>query len=223
MNDRTGAASSHRFLLGGYEMSAFLGPIHEWMYQKIKVQESLVQAVLALAESKGWNDGLRQEINQKCGELEQGILEQIVDETNIHGWLNERVTCVENRLAYTVTQLLNGHAERMADIQSVFYKDGLEQGASLSSDSDCTQIYTKIADFLLDGMPCDSAVEVQSESQDEVIWNYVGDIHEAYWRALDADAAVFYRLRAEWIKGFLFQKPVLFEQLGDRTFRILRG
>lgn len=72
-------------------------------------------------------------------------------------------------------------------------------------------------------MPCDSAVEVQAESQDEVIWNYVGDIHEEYWKALGADAALFYRLRAEWIKGFLFQKPFAFEQLNDLTFRISRG
>lgn len=204
-------------------MSAFLGSIHEWMYQKIKVQESIAQAVLALAESEGWNNELRQEINQKYGELEQGKLEQIVDETNIHGWLYERVACVENRLAYTVTKLLNGHADRIADIQSIFYKDGQEKGASLSSNYECIQIYTEITDLLLDGMPCDSAVEIQSESQNEVTWNYVGDIHEAYWKALHADPAIFYRLRAEWIKGFLFQKPVLFEQLGNRTFRISRG
>ncbi|WP_283608410.1 hypothetical protein [Faecalispora anaeroviscerum] len=204
-------------------MSAFLGPIHEWMYQKIKGQESLVQAVLTLSESHGWKEGLRQEINQKYGELEQGSLEEIVDETNIHGWLSERVACVENRLAYAVTQLLCGHEERSKDILSVFYKDGQEKGASLPSESDCTQIYTEMTDSLLDGMPCDSAVEVQAESQDEVVWNYVGDIHEAYWKALGADADVFYRLRAEWVKGFLFQKPVLFEQLGNRTFRISRG
>ena len=204
-------------------MSAFLGPVHEWMYEKIKIQESLVQAILALAESERWNDSLRQEINQKYGELEQGSLEEIVDETNIHGWLYERVACVENRLAYAAKQLLCGHEERSKDILSVFYKDGQEKGASLPSESDCIQIYTKMTDSLLDGMPCDSAVEVQTESQDEGVWNYVGDIHEAYWRALNADAAIFYRLRAEWIKGFLFQKPVLFEQLGDHTFRISRG
>ena len=204
-------------------MSAFLGPVHAWMYQKIKGQEFLVQAILSLSESEGWNRGLRQEINQKYGEIEKGPLKEIIDEGNIHGWLYERVACVENRLAYAVTQLLSGHEERLKSILSVFYQDGQEKGTSSSSNFDCMQIYTEITDFLLDGMPCDSAVEVQTESQDEVIWSYVGDIHEEYWKALGADAAVFYRLRAEWIKGFLFQKSFAFEQLNGLTFRISRG
>lgn len=204
-------------------MSAFLGPVHVWMYGKIKGQESLVQAILSLSESEGWDIGLRQEINQKFGEIETRPLEEIIDEYNIHGWLNERVACVENRLAYTVTGLLNGHEERITNILSIFNKDGQNKGTALLSESDCTQIYTKMSDFLLDGMPCDSAVEVLTESPDEVVWNYVGDIHEAYWKALGAEAAVFYRLRAEWMKGFLLGKPVLFEQSGDRTFKISRG
>lgn len=204
-------------------MSAFLGPLHEWMYGKIKGQESLVQVILSLSESQGWNDGLRQEINQKFGKLDQGALEDIIDGYNIHGWLNERVACVENRLAYTVTNLLTDHEERIENILSLFYKDGQEKGTSLPVDLDCTQIYAKMTDFLLDGMPCDNAAEVLTESADEVVWNFVGDIHESYWKALGTDAAVFYRLRAEWIKGFLSQNPVLFEQPGDRTFRIFRG
>ncbi len=204
-------------------MSAFLGPVHEWMYQKIKGQESLVQAIVSLSESEGWNSGLRQEINQKYGEIEQGPLEGIIDESNIHGWLYERVACVENRLAYAVTQLLSDHEERLKNILSVFYQDGQEKGTSFSSNFDCMQIYTKITDFLLDGMPCDSAVEVQAESQDEVVWSYIGDIHDEYWKALGTDAAVFYDLRAEWIKGFLFQKPFAFEKLNGFTFRISRG
>ena len=35
-------------------MSAFLGPIHFWLYNKIRFQEDLIDALCARAVSEGW-------------------------------------------------------------------------------------------------------------------------------------------------------------------------
>ena len=35
-------------------MSAFLGPIHFWLYNKIGKQEELTKAIAAYAEEKAW-------------------------------------------------------------------------------------------------------------------------------------------------------------------------
>ena len=36
-------------------MSAFLGPIHYWLYNKIIVQEELTADIAGLAVSNGWD------------------------------------------------------------------------------------------------------------------------------------------------------------------------
>ena len=38
-------------------MSAFLGPIHHWLYGKIQLQEALIRKIAEEAEKKGWNTG----------------------------------------------------------------------------------------------------------------------------------------------------------------------
>ena len=35
-------------------MSAFLGPIHYWMYNKIQVQEKMTEDISNLAVNRGW-------------------------------------------------------------------------------------------------------------------------------------------------------------------------
>ena len=37
-------------------MSAFLGPIHFWLYNKIQFQESLIDELIRYASSQGWSD-----------------------------------------------------------------------------------------------------------------------------------------------------------------------
>ena len=37
-------------------MSAFLGPIHFWLYNKIQFQENLIDELVAYVTAKGWSD-----------------------------------------------------------------------------------------------------------------------------------------------------------------------
>ena len=38
-------------------MSAFLGPIHHWLYGKIQLQEAIIARIAAEAEAQGWSTG----------------------------------------------------------------------------------------------------------------------------------------------------------------------
>lgn len=38
-------------------MSAFLGPIHHWLYGKIQLQEAIIARIAGEAEKQGWGTG----------------------------------------------------------------------------------------------------------------------------------------------------------------------
>ena len=72
-------------------MSAFLGPIHFWLYNKIGKQEELTKAIAAYAEEKAWIE------NQKKYTKDLPALEDVIDESNIHGWLQGQIHDTETR------------------------------------------------------------------------------------------------------------------------------
>ena len=85
-------------------MSLFLGYIHHLMYDKVLFQEELLESLLELLDDDK-KIKLIEELNRDFP-IERGDLKDIIDESNIHGWLDERVRRSENRLAKTVAFLL---------------------------------------------------------------------------------------------------------------------
>ena len=83
-------------------MSLFLGPIHHWLYRKIRLQEELITT---LAEREGARSG-------DSGKYETYVnrelrpLEELIDTDNIHGWLQARIHDAEGRYAALVAAIL---------------------------------------------------------------------------------------------------------------------
>ena len=75
-------------------MSLFLGPIHFWLYEKIKRQEELTSAVSEYI-------GSGQDLTKKCPPLEE-----IIDEDNIHASLQNMINDSEERFARLI--IING-------------------------------------------------------------------------------------------------------------------
>ena len=48
-------------------MSAILGPIHHWLFRKIKIQNDLTNALIATAKDKGLNVAALADIDEKFG------------------------------------------------------------------------------------------------------------------------------------------------------------
>ncbi|MGB5824310.1 MAG: hypothetical protein WBH44_09525 [Proteocatella sp.] len=202
-------------------MSAFLGPIHYWLYNKIEFQDNLVENVISYSESFGQGEGIRSELSKKYSELEKQPLEEIIDETNIHGWLQEKVSIVEYRLADVVSGILARDAGRFEDLEKIFFEYGKEYSAA-GKDS-AVMIYRFVTDNLLDGMPCDRANQLVTEDDELAVWVRNTCVHKAYWDTANGDISIYYSLRDALIKGMLYGSGFEYERTDENTNQIKRG
>lgn len=201
-------------------MSAFLGPIHFWLYNKIKIQNEIVEEILDYAKNK-LNNNIRDDLYQKFGDGELKALDQVIDVTNIHGWLQERVNQVEKKLAYTVTKVTKNKPDNFDALKDIFKTKGA-QVSELDSGSSLEEVYKAINDTLLDGMPCDRANSVIQHEDNEIMWKRNICVHQQYWDDVDGDINDFYLLRDEFIQGLLSTTNVKYEKLDEATSKITK-
>lgn len=202
-------------------MSAFLGPIHYWLYNKITLQNNMVEAVIQFAESKNLSYDLRSMLDNQYGTIDLRPLEEQIDTSNIHGWLQECVSTVEYRLAYVVTALLKEGSKNLEELKEIFRNLG-EKESSLNKDATVSEAYKSLNDTLLDGMPCDHANLLLSQEDHEIIWKRNLCVHEIYWSEVGGDINMYYILREEYIKGLLTQADITYEKLDETTSRIAK-
>lgn len=186
-------------------MSAFLGKIHYWLYNKIQLHEKLIEAILNLAKSKGYNiENLINESYSRYGFPVTGVLENEINHSNIHGWLQEKIVSVEIRIAYIVTELLNNNIVKKEEIAEIFYENAASIMKELDiKESSPQEIFRLIFDYMLEGMPCDRVNEVIENSEIMIKWKTTIDIHKHYWDEIQGDVNNFYYFRDSWINGFL--------------------
>lgn len=202
-------------------MSKFLGPIHHWLYNKINIQHNIVENIISFTEEKNLNQNLRNTLTEKFGKAEMKPLEDVIDVTNIHGWLQGKVSLEEYRLAYAVTSTLAADSNLLEDIKIIFFNMG-KNISELDENSSLSEIYKAINDTLLDGMPCDRANELLSQEEDEVVWRRNVCVHRNYWDEVNGDINIYYLLRDEFIKGLLENAKVNYEKIDDVTSKISR-
>lgn len=199
-------------------MSAFLGPIHHWLFNKIQLQQELVENILELSNDLA--PDLREELNKRYDEFPNGALEDIVDTGNIHGWLQYYVTQVEYKLAYSVTYLLEKSPQIMQKIEVLFIEKGKEKASSMNGNN-AAVAYKVIGDSLLDGMPCDHANILIEENEDKVLWKRNTCVHKKYWDEVGGSVENYYSLREAFIEGALMGTGLKYEKIDDVT-RMIR-
>jgi hypothetical protein len=198
-------------------MSAFLGPIHSWLFHKIQLQQEIVENIIKLNEGNSPN--LKEELDIKYGTFPEGSLEDSIDISNIHGWLQQYVGQVEYKLADSVTSLIVNNEEIRSNIKSIFYEKGKEISATIATDS-ASELYKIISDSLLDGMPCDHANTVIEEKEEVVVWKRNTCVHARYWEAVGGNVANYYEFREEFTKGILAETKLIYEKVDEVTSRI---
>lgn len=198
-------------------MSAFLGPIHHWLYHKIKTQEELVQAYVTYAIDHEAAD-LETKLANAYGVLPTEPLEDVIDEGNIHGWLQDKVSMVEGRLAMVVTNLLQANHMELDTMRNIAFEFGKQHTCSeVATPRDA---YQYLNNTLVDGMPCDHVNVLVSETEHEIVWKRSQCVHEAYWNEVGGDVSVFYDIRTQWIRGMFDGTNVTFESMDDETYCI---
>lgn len=189
-------------------MSAFLGPIHYWLFDKIQLQEKLVQSILATGENVGAEPGLAEKVDAACGVVDTRPLEESIDTGNIHGSLQQKIQLVEARLAFVVTNLLQKNPECISDLEKIAYEFGKQHSAGHGLNA--KEGFQALSDRLIDGMPCDHVNRLLEQEESLVSWQQTQCVHHTYWEQVGGDVAVYYRLRTQMIKGMLAESGLQF-------------
>lgn len=201
-------------------MSAFLGPIHYWLYNKIKMQEEFIHDILEASALNGWQSVSSDTLDAACGKLELLPLEEVIDGTNIHGWLHGRIGLTETRLAFLVTELLKEDASRLESVMQIAHQFG-EKNA-LQDGIGADEAFKTLEDTLLDGMPCDHVNHVLERESAKVVWRKTQCIHQEYWARVGGNASVFDGLRGNIISGMLSHSGLELRILGNDVYEISR-
>lgn len=186
-------------------MSLFLGKIHYLLYNKIQLNEDLLEGILNFAEEKNIPiEELKSEIYKKYGYPERRALEEVIDQGNIHGWLQEKIQSVEDRTAAIVTELINNHHIKIDEISEIYYDNGKKIMETIAADDFLPKdLFNLIFSYMLEGMPCDMINEVIFETESEFSWKTTRCIHKQHWDKVGGQVNNFYTLRYAWINGLL--------------------
>ena len=200
-------------------MSAFLGPIHHWLYNKIQIQQAIVDNLHTLGER--YSLSLKEECDAKYGSFENKPLDEMINHNNIHGWLQEKVSMVEYKYAFSVKALLDTDSSLLPHIEALLTAKGKELGRTIKETCNTAPLlYKAITDNLLDGMPCDHANSLLENGEDRLVWKRNLCVHENYWNEVGADISIYYTFRDAWIQGLVMECSFTYQKIDSVTYSI---
>lgn len=189
-------------------MSLFLGKIHYWLFNKVLWFEGLEGEIIKLAKDKGIDvEKLEAEINSKYGvKTPNKNLEDMIDTSNIHGWLQGKIHSAEGRMAAWTKVILENNQDYILDMRKVYENQGVN-AANEAKESleniNAETIFNSMNDYILDGMPCDRVNEVIDSSEESIMWKRRVCVHKNIWENEGILVDVFYELRENWINAFV--------------------
>ena len=189
-------------------MSLFLGKIHYWLFNKVLWFEGLEGEIINLAKDKGIDvEKLEAEINSKYGvKTPNKNLEDMIDTSNIHGWLQGKIHSAEGRMAAWTKVILENNQDYILDMRKVYENQGVN-AANEAKESleniNAETIFNSMNDYILDGMPCDRVNEVIDSSEESIMWKRRVCVHKNIWENEGILVDVFYELREHWINAFV--------------------
>ena len=196
-------------------MSAFLAPIHFWMYDKILIAQELTFKL----EEKFLNKEEREEVESLFPGLYSKDLEEVIDQSNIHGWLHTAVSNVEIRFAYIVKTPLD-RGSSLEEIKKVAFEYGKsfpEQEVSSLKDA-----YELLMDILLDGLPCDVSISVTREEENELEFVLYNDIHKQYFNEFNLEVSLYHEIREAFVNGIFERYSLKYKNISDSNKLITR-
>ena len=211
-------------------MSEFLGHIHHWLYHKILRVVEREQLIYKKAEELCGSaaEELQSQVWQIYGAPQQdGKLEELIDHTNIHGWLQRQVTIAETREAAFIKELIEACGDTGRSLVEVAYaehgnicgKHGKDQGKYHAETA--SGIYQALNDYILNGMPCDQGDIVTINEADKVVWEGAVCLQERNWTKAGADKALMKECYGKWFAGFVTAMNPIFSY--TQTADTLKG
>lgn len=197
-------------------MSLNLGPIHTWLWEKVLFTNSYTEFILDNLN----NDELKNSINLKFEEISQRPLDQQIDFSNIHGWLQNQINLVENRFAYLIYLLKNNFWFDIKELETISFNFGLSY--MISDINNLEDFYNYLNTLFLDGMPCDHVNIIIENESNSLIYKQTADIHSQYFETFNLDIRIYYLMKNKVISGIISQSNIEYYQIDDRTYKIIK-
>jgi len=166
-------------------------------------------------------------MNRSYGETTGAVpLEDIVDTSNIHGWLQGKISIAEARQAYLVTRIIQLNPEYKENLKEVFYIQGKLAAADFKDEVLETpeQVYDALNEYILEGMPCDRVNQVLESNNNLILWQRTTCLHEKFWTDVKGNVSNFYELREAWVKSFVssLEGDFQYESVSEDTQKIFK-
>ena len=193
-------------------MSAFIGPIHYWLYGKIRLvtdrEEFIYNKAAEICGSTA--EELREQVMQSFGvPLPDVDLGELIDHDNIHGWLQRQIKIAESREAAFVNELLSACGDTAQEMLAEAFADhGKQTGEQAQSQTKynlttAPGIYKALNDYYLNGMPCDQGDMVVNSTPDSMVWDSAVCLHEPNWKRAGVNPKTMAALYRNWLAGFV--------------------
>lgn len=213
-------------------MSLFLGKIHHVLYNKILWFEGIEEKIIENVKNNDISiDDLLNHINKHFGKpLGNKPLEEVIDTTNIHGWLQQRIENAELRHAALITELLTWNPKYNSELIKIFSNQGkaaANEYVNLTENIkaiSAPEIYQALNEYILDGMPCDRVNEILKNNEEEFSWLITTCVHRAHWERVGGNVDYFYVYRETWISAFVneLNPEFKYEKTSDNVNRIVK-
>ncbi|HBO83488.1 MAG: hypothetical protein A2073_08585 [Deltaproteobacteria bacterium GWC2_42_11] len=193
-------------------MSSFLGPIHYWLFSKIKLVEDRENAIIKVFSEKFGDDvnTIAKDARAKYGEpVGDTSLDQMIGDSPIHGFLNGRITAAETRESYVLSELIKKYGTDANSLaMDTAYNHGLETGKRALKEYEIEDVnpesaYRALQNFFLDGMPCDHVTEVDQPSEKALHGRHTDCLHKPYWDEAGIAGSFMCEYLAKWVDGFI--------------------
>jgi len=188
-------------------MSRFLGPIHHWLYNKINLLEDIETGILTELIEASEQESLKDELINTFGPyLNHAPLEQLIDQDNIHGWLQNKIKIAELRQSKMVQHLVAKDGESVySRISNVYADFGKKQGEAIATGDVQTpeMLFKSLDNFLLEGMPCDRVNAITENSTEKLAWQKDRCVHAPFWNEGGTNVERYYDFREAFSKAFV--------------------
>ncbi|HWR38232.1 MAG TPA: hypothetical protein VN611_01915 [Patescibacteria group bacterium] len=193
-------------------MSALLGPIHQWLFQKILLVSQREELVFTKVHDMCGEtaEELREELWKTYGEpLPDADLSTLIDPGNIHGWLQRQINLAESREASFIRELYDTCGDTARDLtRDAWTEHGKQcgqQAAALNKYSLTTTsgIHQALNDFYLNGMPCDQADQVILSEANHLVWETATCLQASNWQQAAVDPRFMSELYRLWLQAFV--------------------
>lgn len=188
-------------------MSRFLGPIHHWLYEKINLLEDIEKGILKNVADPAHQGALEKELVDTYGPyLNHAPLESLIDQDNIHGWLQNKIKIAELRQSRLIEKIVSNSSQAAYEKVAQVYADfGKKYGAAIAGQEAQTpeQIFKNLDNYLLEGMPCDRVNAVTANTPDQLMWQKDRCVHAPFWNEGGTDVTHYYDFREAFSKAFV--------------------